>query len=286
MANILSTSKRAAIAASLCEGNSIRATSRMVGCSKNTVTKLLCDLGKACHEYQDAALRGLDCKRIEADEIWCFCAMKAKTARRQGRENDPTVGDVWTFVGIDAETKLVPSWLVGSRDAGNAIEFMRDLQSRLSHRVQLTTDGHSMYLEAVEDAFGADIDYAMLIKQYGEDPEEDKHKYSPSKIRSQEVRVIQGEPEGEGICTSYVERQNLTMRMSMRRFTRLTNGFSKKVENHAHAVALHYMAYNFVKPHTTLTKNNGGHPMTPAMAAGIATRPWKYEDLIDRLLSN
>jgi IS1 family transposase len=285
MANILSTSKRAAIAASLCEGNSIRATTRMIGVSKNTVTKLLVDLGKACHEYQDEALRGLTCKRIEADEVWCFCGMKAKTARRKGRENDPTVGDVWTFTAIDAETKLVPSWLVGSRDAGCAIEFMRDLQSRLVHRVQMTTDGHSMYLEAVEDAFGADIDYAMLIKVYGEDPEADK-KYSPARIQSCEVRVIQGQPAGENICTSYVERQNLTMRMSMRRFTRLTNAFSKKVENHAHAVALHYMACNFVKPHGTLTKSAGGTPTTPAMAAGVATRPWKYEEVIERLLSN
>jgi IS1 family transposase len=285
MANILSTQKRAALTASLCEGNSIRATARMVGVSKNTVTKLLVDLGRACHAYQDEMLRGLSCKLIEADEIWCFCGMKAKTARRKGRGDDPTVGDVWTFVGIDAETKLVPTWLVGSRDAGCAIEFMRDLQGRLVHRVQMTTDGHSMYLEAVEDAFGADIDYAMLIKVYGEDPEADK-KYSPARIQSCEVRVIQGQPAGENICTSYVERQNLTMRMSMRRFTRLTNGFSKKVENHAHAVALHYMVYNFVKPHGTLTKAAGGTPTTPAMAAGVATRPWTYEDVISELLSN
>lgn len=288
MANILSTEKRAQIAAALTEGNSIRATARMIGVSKNTVTKLLVDLGKACSDYQGEALRGLTCKHIEVDEIWSFCGMKAKTARRKGRENDPTVGDVWTFTAIDSETKLIPAWLVGARDAGCAIEFLRDLADRLAHgvRPQMTTDGHKMYLEAVEDAFGCEIDYAMMIKEYGEDPEDDKKKYSPARIKSCTVNVIQGDPDPERICTSYVERSNLTVRMSNRRFTRLTNAFSKKVENLAHSVSLHFIAYNFVKPHGTLTKNAGGTPTTPAMAAGVTTRPWKYEDVISQLLSN
>jgi IS1 family transposase len=288
MANILSTSKRAQIAAALCEGNSIRATARMIGASKNTVVKLLVDLGTACSDFQGEALRGLTCRHIEVDEIWSFVGMKAKTARRKGRGDDPTVGDTWTFTAIDADTKLVPSWLVGSRDAGCAIEFLRDLAGRLTHgiRPQMTSDGHSMYLEAVEDAFGCEIDYAMLIKEYGEDPEEDKRRYSPARIRSCTVNVIQGEPDPERICTSIVERSNLTMRMSMRRMTRLTNAFSKKVQNLAHAVSLHFMAYNFVKPHGTLTKAAGGTPTTPAMAAGVATRPWTYEQVIEELLSN
>lgn len=285
MANILKTEKRVAIVKALVEGNSIRATSRMVGCSKNTVTKLLVDLGEACSKFQDENIRGLSSKRLQVDEIWSFCQMKQKTARRKGRENEHGVGDVWTFTAIDADTKLVPSWLVGSRDAGCAIEFCRDLADRLTGRVQPTSAGASIYLEAVEDAFGADIDYAMLQKIYGEDPQAEK-RYSPAQCIEVRVEPKQGDPDPEHISTSYVERANLTMRMSMRRFTRLTNAFSKKVENMAHAVALHFMAYNFVKPHGTLTKAAGGHPTTPAMAAGLATKPWTYEEVVGLLGSN
>jgi len=286
MANVLSTEKRTAIVAALCEGNSIRATSRMVGCSKNTVTKLLVEIGAACSEYQDEKLRDLTCTRLQVDEIWSFCQMKQKTARRKGREGEYGVGDVWTFTAICDETKIVPSWLVGSRDAGCAIEFCRDLASRLANRIQLTSDGHKMYLEAVEDAFGMDVDYAQLVKVYGEDPEACEHRYSPARIQSMECTAVQGQPDHEHISTSYVERQNLTMRMSMRRFTRLTNAFSKKIENLSSAVALHFMAYNFVKPHRTLTKKNGGHPQTPAMAAGIAMKAWGYGDVVALLESN
>ncbi len=282
MANILKLQKRIAIVAALCEGNSIRATARIVGCSKNTVTKLLVDLGNACSEYQDEALRGLACRRLQVDEIWSFCQMKAKTARRQGREKEYGDDDVWTFTAICADTKLVPGWLVGSRDAGCANEFCRDLESRLSGRIQLTSDGHSMYLEAVEDAFGAGIDYSMLIKVYGEDPKADK-RYSAARIQSSSIGVVQGVPDPEHIATSYVERCNLPMRMLMRRFTRLSNAFSRKIEAHGHAVALHFMAYNFLKPHGMLTKLAGGTPTTPAMAAGAATKAWSYEDVVGLL---
>ncbi len=279
MANILKTEKRVQIVAALIEGSSIRSTSRMVGCSKNTTTKLLVDLGKACSEYQDEVLRDLPCVRLQCDEIWSFCGMKQKTAAKQGRGNEFGVGDVWTWTAIDADTKLVPSWMVGTRDTETAKLFINDVASRLRNRVQLTTDGHKPYLEAVEGAFGMDVDYAQLVKLYGDNPEPQK-RYSPAKIRGIEKNVIQGEPDREHVSTSYVERQNLTMRMSMRRFTRLTNAFSKKVENLAHSVALHFMAYNFVKPHGTLTKAAGGRPTTPAMAAGVATKAWKIEDVV------
>jgi IS1 family transposase len=285
MANVLPTHKRVAIVSALIEGNSIRATARMVGCSKNTVTKLLVELGATCSEYQSETLRGLPCKRVQVDEIWSFCQMKAKTAREKGREHEHGVGDVWTFTAISADTKLVPSWLVGSRDGGSAVEFCRDLADRLASRIQLTSDGHNMYLEAVEDAFGMNVDYAMLQKIYGEDPQPQK-RYSPAKCIGVKGEAIQGDPDPAHVSTSYVERQNLTMRMQMRRFTRLTNAFSKKVENHAHAIALHFMAYNFVKPHGTLTKAAKGTHTTPAMAAGVATKPWAIEDVVGLLRSN
>lgn len=211
--------------------------------------------------------------------------MKQKTAARQGRENEHGVGDVWTWTALCADTKLVPSWLVGHRDAETARLFIADVAGRLRSRIQLTTDGNRTYLEAVEEAFGADVDYAMLMKLYGDNPEPQK-RYSPAKIRGTEKTVIQRDPDEAHVSTSYVERQNLTMRMSMRRFTRLTNGFSKKVENLAHAVAVHFMAYNFVKPHGTLTKAAAGHPTTPAMAAGVATKAWTIEDVVGLLGSN
>lgn len=280
MANRLSPEKQKQIVASLVEGNSIRATARMVGCSKNTVTKLLSDLGLACAKYQDEALRDLPCKRLQVDEIWSFVYAKQKNvpAEKKGQFG---YGDVWTFTAICADTKLVPCWLIGSRDGGVATEFMRDLSSRLSRRVQLTTDGHAMYLEAVADGFDGWIDFAQLIKIYGPDPEPEK-RYSPAKCKGTRVGVIDGDPDPAHVSTSYVERQNLTMRMSMRRFTRLTNAFSKKVEKHAAAIALHFMHYNFCRPHRSLrTKKN--NRITPAMAAGVTERPWTIQEVLDLL---
>ncbi|CAN5826857.1 IS1 family transposase [soil metagenome] len=243
----------------------------MVGCSKNTVTKLLVDLGAVCAEYQDEKLRNLPCGVLECDEIWSFCYAKQKNLRDEYKRTFG-YGDVWTFTAICADTKLVPTWRVGSRDVGTATDFMQDLAGRLANRAQITTDGHSMYLNAVEDAFGAGVDYAMLQKIYGADPEPEK-RYSPAKCIGIKVEAIQGNPDPARISTSYVERQNLTMRMSMRRFTRLTNAFSKKVENLAHAVALHFMYYNFCRIHRSLR-------VTPAMAAGVADHLWEIEDLV------
>ncbi|SRR5258708_3350762 len=273
----LSIDKQVNVISSLVEGNSIRATVRMTGVAKGTVTRLLEKVGAACAEYQDKTLRNLPCKNIQCDEIWSFCYSKDKNVP-QAHKGQFGYGDVWTWTAIDADTKLVPSWLVGSRSADYAYEFMNDLKSRLSNRVQLTTDGHKAYLSAVEDTFGADIDYAMLIKLYGQQPDGEK-RYSPAECIATEKLVIQGNPVKENVSTSYVERQNLTMRMSMRRFTRLTNGFSKKVENLEAAIALHFMYYNFCRPHKTLNlKKNLG--ITPAMAAGITNRAWKIEDIL------
>ena len=272
--NRLSQEKRCQIVASLVEGNSIRATCRMTDTAKGTVLKLLRDLGTVCAEYQDEHLRDLPCSVLECDEIWSFCYAKQKNLRDEYKRTFG-YGDVWTFTAICADTKLVPTWRLGSRDAGTATDFMQDLASRLAGRAQITTDGHSMYLNAVEDAFGAGVDYAMLQKIYGADPEPQK-RYSPAKCIGIDIETIQGNPDPERISTSYVERQNLTMRMSMRRFTRLTNAFSKKVENLAHAVALHFMYYNFCRVHRSLR-------MTPAMAAGVTDHLWKIEDIVTLL---
>jgi len=271
MPNVLKPEKRVAIIAALTEGCSIRSTARMVGVSRNTVTKLLVDLGEACTAYMDEHLRDLPCKRVQADEIWSFVYAKQKNvpAEKQGEFG---YGDVWTWTAICADTKLCVSWLVGSRDGGVAMEFMRDVAGRLANRVQLTTDGLTSYLEAVEDAFGSEIDYAMLQKIYGASPDGER-RYSPAECIGTKVAVVQGDPDPFHVSTSYVERANLTMRMSMRRFTRLTNAFSKKVENHVAALALHFMAYNFCRVHGTLKT-------TPAVAAGIARRPWKIEDVV------
>ena len=271
--NRLSTAKRASVVAALVEGCGLRATARMTGVARMTGEKLLRDLGAACARYQDEHLRNLTCRRIECDEIWSFVYAKEKNVER-AKSAPEVAGDVWTWTAIDADTKLVPSWLIGTRDLATAYDFMHDLADRLRHRVQLTTDGHTPYLEAVESAFGMDIDYAMLVKIYGSDPAEKR--YSPAKCLGCDVRSITGEPNPKHISTSYVERQNLTMRMSMRRFTRLTNAFSKKVEMHAHSVALHFMHYNFVKIHSTLRT-------TPAQAAGVTDRLWEIEDLVDLL---
>ncbi len=272
--NRLSTAERARIIGALVEGNSIRSTVRMTGAAKNTVTKLLVDLGGACSVYQDGVMRNLPCRRLQCDEVWSFVYSKQKNVpdEHQGQFG---YGDVWTWTAIDADTKLVPCWHIGRRDARAAAAFIGDLAGRLAHRVQLTTDGHKPYLEAVEGAFGADIDYAMLIKIYGAAPE-DERRYSPPTCIDTEVRIIQGNPDDAHISTSYVERQNLTMCMGMRRFTRLTNAFSKKVENHAAAVAIHFMYTNFARPMKVLADP---YPRTSAMAAGIADHVWTCEEI-------
>jgi IS1 family transposase len=268
--NRLNKEQRTKIIAALVEGNSLRATSRMCDVAFNTVLKLVPEIGRVCLEYQDKALRNLTCKRIQCDEIWSFCYAKEKNvpAEKQGRFG---FGDVWTWVAIDADTKLVPSFMVGTRGAQTAKTFMDDLASRLANRVQLTTDGHRVYLNAVEEAFGSGVDYAMLVKLYGNDAESEK-RYSPAECIGCQTVGITGRPDPQHISTSFVERQNLTMRMNMRRFTRLTNAFSKKVENHFWAIALHYMYYNFCRIHQTLR-------LTPAMAAGVTDRVWDVSDI-------
>ncbi len=275
--NVLSTQKRKQVIAALVEGNSIRATVRMTGVAKNTVAKLLADVGTACASYQDRVLRGLSCKRVQCDEIWSFCYAKAKNVPAD-KKGEFGYGDVWTWVAIDADSKLVLSWLVGLRDGGYATEFMQDVAGRLTHRVQLTTDGHNPYLEAVEDSFGGEVDYAMLQKLYGADPAVAKGRYSPAVCLAAQRRPIVGNPNPHYLSTSYAERQNLTMRMSMRRFTRLTNGFSKKVEKLEYAVALHFMPYNFCRIHQSLR-------VTPAMEAGVTDRLWEIEDILALLES-
>jgi IS1 family transposase len=272
--NKLDTAKRTQIVAALVEGCSIRSTVRMTGASKNTIAKLLVELGAACAEYLDKTLVDLPCKRIQADEIWQYVGAKQKNVPAS-RQDELGIGDVWTWVAIDADSKLICSWLVGKRDPGCATAFIQDLAGRLSNRVQLTTDGLRMYLTAVADGFGEDIDYAMLVKVYGIADEGEK-RYSPAVCTSCETHVIKGDPDPKHINTSYIERQNLTMRMSMRRFTRLTNAFSKKLENHIAAIAIHLVYYNFVRIHQTLR-------VTPAMAAGVSDRLWSLEDLV-RLL--
>lgn len=263
--------KRVQIISQLVEGMSLRAITRTTGASINTVTKLLVDAGKACSEYQDQAFRKLHCRRLQVDEIWAFCYAKAKNVA-MAKATPDMAGDLWTWCAIDADTKLIPSWLIGSRDGEAAKIFLGDLASRLANRVQLTSDGHGPYLQAVEEAFGADIDYAMLVKIYGE-PTGGLGRYSPGECVGAEKRRVEGRPDPEHISTSYVERQNLTMWMHMRRFTRLTNAFTKKAENHAHAVALHMMAYNFVRIHGSLR-------CTPAMAAGVTTKLWEVADIV------
>lgn len=255
----------------------------MTGVAKGTVTRLLASVGKACDEYQDVILRDLPCKHIQCDEIWSFCYSKDKNVPEE-HKGEFGYGDVWTWTAIDADTKLVPSWYIGRRDAECAHEFMQDLKSRPANRVQLTTDGHKAYLWAVEDVFGSEVDYGMLVKIYGKQQENEK-RYSPAECIAAEKHVMQGMPDNIKISTSYVERQNLTMRMIMRRFTRLTNAFSKKIENLEHAVGLHFMYYNFCRPHKTLNMKRA-LGVTPAMAAGVATKAWTIEDLIYLTFSN
>ncbi len=272
--NKLPNAKRAQILHLLVEGNSLRSASRIADVSINTVTKLLIDAGKACSEFQDETLRNLPCRRIQLDEIWAFCYAKQRNV--MFAKNAPEdAGDLWTWVALDAETKLVPSWRVGDRSGATAIEFVCDLSRRLANRVQVTSDGHRAYLEAIEAGFGADVDYAQLIKLYGEVPHP-AGRYSPAQIQGTKTFCCTGNPDPKHISTSHVERGNLTMRMSMRRFTRLTNGFSKKAENHAHMVALHFMHYNFCRIHKTLR-------VTPAMAAKVTERLWSINDIVDLL---
>lgn len=268
--NKLSDAQRIRIVAALVEGNSIRATCRMTGAAKGTVLKLLADLGAACLRYHDEYVCGLKTRRVQCDEIWAFVGAKDKNVLED--EKGTGLGSVWTWTALDADSKLIVSYLVGGRDAGYAHEFMQDVSSRLACRVQLTTDGHKAYLMAVEDAFGANIDYAMLVKLYGQDAAGEA-RYSPPKCLGTVVGAVTGNPDPMHVSTSYVERQNLTMRMSMRRFTRLTNAFSKKIENHAHAVALHFMHYNFCRIHQTLR-------VTPAMAAGLSDHVWELAELV------
>jgi IS1 family transposase len=274
--NKLTAAKRVQVIAALVEGNSIRATCRMSGVAKNTVTKLLVDMGKACEEYQDETLRNLPCKRIQCDEIWSFCHAKEKNVAPE-HQVELGYGDMWTWTAIDADTKLVPTWLVGERNAWWASAFIRDLAGRLANRVRLTTDGHRPYLEAVEESFGADIDYAVLIKLFGSEGPAAERRYSPAVCTGSSKRPIGGQPDPAYISTSYAERQNLTMRMSMRQFTRLTNAFSKKMENLECAVALHFMYYNFARPHQTLKGK------TPAMTVGVSDHPWTIEEIVGLL---
>jgi IS1 family transposase len=272
--NRLTPAKQAQIIAALVEGNSLRATARMCDVAFNTVLRLVPAIGEACEQYQRRVFRNLSCKRIQCDEIWSFCYAKDKNlpADKQG-------GSVWTWVAIDADTKLVPCWRIGGRDAWNAQHFMYDLKSRLANRVQLTTDGHRVYLMAVELAFGTEIDYAMLVKIYGNDPRGEETRYSPAECIGCRAVPIEGNPKMEHVSTSFAERQNLTMRMKMRRFTRLTNAFSKKIDNHRWSIALHYMHYNFCRVHQTLR-------VTPAMEAGITDHVWSLGEVVDLLNQN
>lgn len=270
--NKLSAPDRARILHLLCEGTLIRAVTRLTGASKNTVSKLLVDAGKACAAYHDEHVRNVQAKRVQVDEIWSFTYAKQKNVAGAVAAPDGA-GDTWTWTAIDADSKLVLSYFIGGRDGECAAWFMDDLKARLANRVQLTSDGHKAYLQAVEDAFGADVDYAQLVKIYGNAPGGATGRYSPAECTGIKKTTVEGSPDVAHVSTSYVERQNLTMRMHMRRFTRLTNAFSKKVENHAYAVALHFMYYNFVRLHAKLR-------VSPAMAAGVSDRLWEIADIV------
>ena len=269
--NKLSREARAQILGMMVEGMSMRSISRMTGASKNTIVKLLADAGEAFSEYQDRVMRNLTCKRVQVDEIWAFVYAKAKNVPT-AKADPGDAGDCWTWMAIDADTKLIPSFYVGARDAEAAQLFIGDLALRLANRVQLTSDGHKPYLEAVEQSFGADIDYAMLVKIYGGDPA-GAGRYSPGICKGAIKTRVEGKPDAKHVSTSYAERANLTLRMGSRRFTRLTNAFSKKVVNHEHSVAIHLMHYNFVRIHQTLR-------CTPAMAAGVSKTLWDLADMV------
>ena len=272
--NYLDKAKRVQVVKLLVEGMSLRAIARVTGVSKVTTLKLLASLGEVCSDYQDRHLRNLPCRRIEFDEIWAFVGAKEKNATLDQKAEG--WGDIWTWTAFCPDTKLMVSWYVGNRDFKCAKVVVNDLKDRLANRVQLTTDGHKPYLQAVEEAFGGAIDYAVLIKLYGNEGGREAPanvKYSPADVTGVRIEKISGRPDPKFVSTSGVERQNLTMRMSMRRFTRLTNGFSKKAENHAHQVALHFMHYNFCRIHTSIR-------VTPAMEAGVANHVWDVEEII------
>jgi IS1 family transposase len=273
--NKLDTAKRSQIVSAIVEGCSIRAIVRMTGASKNTISKLLLELGEACSKYMSDHFVNLKCERLQVDELWSFVGCKQKNVTAKKVERDGICGDVWAWIAIDADTKLVPSFVLGQRDPLTARVFMEDLAGRLANRVQLTSDGLKIYLKAVKDAFGGEIDYAMLVKIYGNTTEGQK-RYSPAECIGCERKAVKGDPDPRHISTSYVERQNLTVRMHNRRFTRLTNAFSKKIDNHAAVLAIFYMHYNFVRIHQTLR-------VSPAMAAGVTAKLWAVEDIV-RLL--
>ena len=270
--NKLPMKARTLILSMLCEGQSMRATARLADVSFNTVAKLLIDAGKVCADLHDELVQGVTANRVQCDEIWSFTYAKQKNVAT-AKAAPQVAGDTWTWTALDADSKLIVSSMVGGRDAEYANAFMDDVASRLANRVQMTTDGHKAYLEAVEGSFGADIDYAQLIKVYGNAPETFKGRYSPADCTGIVKRTVEGQPEEKHISTSFVERQNLTMRMQMRRFTRLTNAFSKKLENHMHMVALYTVWYNFIRVHKTLR-------VTPAMEAGLSETVWDMEDLV------
>lgn len=281
--NKLSIEKRAQVVGRLVEGMSIRATVRTTGVAKNTITKLLVDLGDACSYAANELLTGVEAKRVQCDEIWSFCYSKQKNVPEEHRD-EFGYGDVWTWTAIDADTKLVISYLVADRSGESARMLIDDLAFRVTNRMQITTDGLNVYATAIEDRLAGDVDYAVLHKLYDSPAGQgNERRYSPAVCTGYDIKPMNGSPDPKHISTSFVERQNLTMRMSMRRFTRLTNGFSKKVENLAAAVSLHFVYYNFARPHQTLTKANGGRKTTPAMAAGKASRVWTLEDIV-RLL--
>lgn len=269
--NQLATDQRAKILNCLIEGCSMRATTRLTGAAKKTVERLLVSAGTACAEYHGKTMRNLNCKVLQVDEVWSFCGMKEANVPQEMKGDG--IGDTWTWVALDSESKLIPSWHIGKRDYPDAYKFISDLAGRLANRVQLTSDGHKAYLRAIEDNFGAEIDYSMLVKLYGK-PTANETRYSPPVCIGARKRRVIGSPKRELISTSHIERQNLTMRMSMRRFTRLTNGYSKKIENHGHAMAIYVMHYNFCRIHHTLR-------VTPAMESGITDHVWSIEELIN-----
>lgn len=271
MANVISTAQKVAVISALVEGCSVRSAVRLTGVSKGAVLRLLVSIGSACSEYHDRMVRNVAAKRVQVDEIWSYVGCKEKHVTEE-KLAQGICGDVWTFTAIEAQTKLVISWMVGRRDSGFATEFLQDVEKRLANRIQLTTDGHKMYLTAVPDAFASEIDYAQLIKVYGNDPEGQK-RYSPAEFTGTKRVDIIGSPDQRHVSTSYVERQNLNMRMNMRRFTRLTNAFSKKIENHIAMLALFHMHHNFVRVHQTLRS-------TPAMEAGISRHPWSIQEIV------
>jgi IS1 family transposase len=272
--NKLPLEKRVQILSMLCEGSSMRSISRVADVSINTVSKLLVDAGKACAGFHDDKVRDVKARRVQVDEIWSFTYAKQKNVPR-AKAAPGEAGDTWTWTAIEADTKLIVSWLVGGRDSDYAIAFMDDLRDRLANRVQLTSDGHRAYLEAVEGAFGGDVDYAQLVKLYGAAPESMKGRYSPAECIGARKERIEGSPDPKHVSTSYAERQNLTMRMQMRRFTRLTNAFSKKFDNHMHMVAIYSVWYNYVKQHKSLKG------LSPAMAAGISDTLWSMADMAE-----